>query len=100
MSTFLINIDTESRDPEWEREVSVLTDALGEQSLPPALAYDPVSCAGGRHHHNHSYEAAGEGNYLEWPCHRDGLYRDLWGSHPGRIHLLGRYPEIIKHRLM
>ena len=21
--------------------------------------------------------------YLEWPCHRDGLYRDLWGSHPG-----------------
>ena len=51
-------------DPEWEREVSVLTDALGEQSLPPALAYDPVSCAGGRHHHNHSYEAAGEGNYL------------------------------------
>ena len=52
-------------DPEWEREVSVLPDALGEQSLPPALAYDPVSGAGGRRHHNHSYEAAGEGNYLQ-----------------------------------
>ena len=23
--------------------------------------------------------------YLEWPCHRDGLYRDLRGSHPGRL---------------
>ena len=22
--------------------------------------------------------------YLEWPCHRDGLYRDLWGSHLGQ----------------
>ena len=52
------------RDPEWQRKVSVGSNALGEESLPPALAYDPVSGAGGRHHHNHSYEAAGEGNYL------------------------------------
>ena len=52
-------------DPEWQWKVSVGSDTLGEESLPPALPYDPVSRAGGRHHHNHSYEAAGEGNYLQ-----------------------------------
>ena len=55
------------RDVEWQRKVSVGSDALGEESLPPALADDPVSGAGGGHHHNHSYEAAGEGNYLRQP---------------------------------
>ena len=53
------------RDVEWERQVGVGGDTLGEESLPPALAYDPVCGAGGRHHHNHSDEAAGEGDYLQ-----------------------------------
>ena len=44
--------------------MSIGSHALGEQAFPPALSDDPVSRAGGGHHHNHSYEAAGEGNYL------------------------------------
>merc|ERR1719167_384782 len=59
-----------------------LLDALHEESLPPALGQDPVGRRRGRRHQDHSDEAACEGDHLEWPGDRDGLYGDLWGPHP------------------
>ena len=64
-------------DVERQREVSVRSHALGEQSFSPALADDPVRGAGGGHHHDHRDEAAGEGNYLHNdPSEREPDKRD------------------------
>ena len=59
--------------------MGVRSHALGEQSFPPALADDPVRCAGGGHHDDHSDEAAGEGDYLQ------NNRLSQW-SHPDRRH--------------
>lgn len=40
-------------------------DALGEETLPPALGHHPLRRGGGGHHEEDGDEAAGEGNHLK-----------------------------------
>ena len=50
---------------EGKGQGGVVHDTLLKQAFPPPLALYPVWRAGGSHHQNHSYEAAGKGDNLE-----------------------------------